>query len=453
MNVYLAHFGCRLNLYESQSISAGLSHNKLRVVDDLSEADLIIINTCTVTNRADQKNRQIIRKAHRLNPDAKIIVTGCYATTDTEDVKALPGVYSVVTNQNKAGIPEFIGQISSHTIAQKYTKKTEVDGRFGYHYRTQKGHSRAYLKIQDGCNKTCAYCKIPKARGRGISRNFDDVRAEAQYLIGLGFKEINLTGVNIGWYRSQEGFDFQQLLGSILNLEGEFYIRLSSIEPRDVNEGLADLFTHPKMAKFLHVPLQSGSKKILKNMRRGYNPGLYEKWVNTIRSVCPNIHLGTDIIVGFPGENEKDFQETLNFCQKMEFANIHIFPFSKRRDTPVMEHIRSHSKNNEKNNNDLWEEVSGKVIRHRVHRLNTLKERLAGEYVQKTSGLTFRAVVEKTNMYEDNFVYSMVTENYLKLSIGSVHQRLLKGDMVYTRYNDRRECILLQDHPESLKEI
>ena len=449
MNAYLAHFGCRLNLYESQSIAAGLAHNKLKIVDDLNEADLIIVNTCTVTNRADQKDRQIIRKAHRLNPSAKIIVTGCYATTDTEEVKALPGVYSVVTNQNKATIPDLVSRISSHDTAKhRYVKNlpAKVDGRFGYHYRTRKGHSRAYLKIQDGCNKTCAYCKIPQARGRGISRNFNDSLTEAQHLIDIGFKEIILTGVNIGWYRSQEGFDLYRLLEEILNLEGEFYIRLSSIEPRDVNERLADLFTHHKMAKFLHVPLQSGSKKILKCMRRGYNPSLYEKRVNAVRNTCSKIHLGTDIIVGFPGESEKDFRETLDFCRKMEFSNIHIFPFSERRNTPVMEHLKSNSKNDRRNNGDLWERVPGRTIRDRIHRLQVLKEKLMKQFIQRTSGLDFRAVIEKIGGDGDDLIYSMVTENYVKLNFRSSCQCLSKGEMVYARYDDQGGVISFQDN-------
>ena len=461
MLAYLIHFGCRLNLYESASISSGLKENNISITDKIEEADFIIINTCTVTNRADQKNRSAIRRAHRKNPNGKIIVTGCYATTDAEVIRRLSGVYSVVSNQNKANLPRLI----QNDIQENFQNDWQdgwLDGQFGYHLQSKEKISRAYLKIQDGCNKSCSYCKIPLARGPGRSRNFDETILEAQQLIQLGFKEITLTGVNLGWYRSEKGKDFHDLLSGLLDLDGDFYIRISSIEPGDVSEELAHLLQHPKMAKFLHVPLQSGSKEILKKMRRGYTPLSYHNRIQKVKENNPNIHIGTDIIVGFPGESDENFEETIQLCEEIAFANIHIFPYSKRKGTPIMKNISlkdaDEVKANKTNKANKVREIPSPVIRKRIERLKTLKEKLHSIYIQKTSGQVFRSIIEKIEQFENtenaarentHETFHVVTENYVKLTMkkpalekssetGSEgkHNR---GDMIYVSYNPEKE--------------
>ncbi len=416
MLIHLVHFGCRLNIYESVALASGVQKFRFSITENIEDADFVIINTCTVTNRADQKNRQMIRKVHRQNPSAKIIVTGCYATTDAEEIQRLPGVYSVISNKEKANIPHYIKHGN-----QK--KANTVDGQFGYQIQNKSRYSRAYLKIQDGCNKRCSYCKIPLARGPGRSRNFQETIDEAQKLISLGFKELTLTGVNIGWYQSQEGKNFNDLFRVILELPGNFYVRLSSIEPMDVNQELGEQLTHPKAASFLHVPLQSGSKQILKMMRRGYTPFHYEKNIEYVRDLCPSIHLGTDIIVGFPGETEYYFEETLNFCKKMKFANIHIFPFSKRNGTPITQV-------------NIAENIPKPIVKERIQRLKELKKEMFAEYIQQTSGESFKAIVEKCGSKVGlGNELSVVTENYTKLTVKSPLQSYQKGDLLRISYD------------------
>ena len=440
MLAHLIYFGCRLNAYESIALSSGMEKSGFLITNNLKDADFVIINTCTVTNRADQKNRQIIRRVHRENPNTKIVVTGCYATTDAEEIKKLPGVYSVISNQKKAAIPYLIKNNTS-------TPKKLFDGQFGYPSQTQARYARAYLKIQDGCNKSCSYCKIPLARGSGRSRNFKETIAAMQELISLGFKEITITGVNIGWYKSSEGQSFNNLFESMLSLSGEFYIRISSIEPGDINQELARLLTHPKAALFLHVPLQSGSKEILKMMRRGYTPAHYKKRIEYVRQLCPDIHLGTDIIVGFPGETDHHFEETLNFCEEMKFANIHIFPYSKRNKTPIIKKINS-SKHQKKQlsleNKKIISEVSGLIIKERIQRLKKLKTKMYTNYINQTSEKTFKAIIEKyeSNQNQPNNnkallinTVNLVTENYVKLILKSKLQSFAKGDMLNVSYD------------------
>ena len=295
----IVHFGCRLNQFESAGLSSGLTSVGFQKTTDLREADVVVINTCTVTNKADYKNRAAIRRAHRLNPQAKIIVTGCYATTDAEDIRRLPGVYRVISNNDKSNIPQHLSNPEQPTIMD----------RFAFSSFTEK--SRATLKIQDGCNKSCSYCKIPQARGKGVSRAFDETLADVVRLIDQGYHEIILTGVNIGWYES-DGKSYYDLVEAILNVPGQFKLRVSSIEPGDVNERYAEFYAHEKMAKFLHIPLQSGSKNVLRAMRRGYTPREFERRVDLVRCVSPSVHVGTDVIVGFPTETNEAFQETLD---------------------------------------------------------------------------------------------------------------------------------------------
>lgn len=420
--VHIVHAGCRLNQYETDALTAGFDDNNIAPVNDIRSADLIIFNTCTVTNRADYKNRNAIRKAHEANPSAELIVTGCYATTDAEEISQLPGVSRVVANSQKASIPQAVS--SGGRL---------VDNRFRYSYRRKEGHARAYLKIQDGCNRTCSYCKIPNARGAGISRSSEETLKEAEHLISLGFKELILTGVNIGCYLSEEGDDFYTLTRRIAELDGEFIIRISSIEPGEVNSRLAELMYHRKMARFLHVPLQSGSKEILRLMRRGYTPQTYRDKIRLMRAEHPDLHIGTDIITGFPGETAELFRETLAFSEEMQFANIHIFPFSKRRDTHVLNLLAERR----------VEEINGRIIRERNAQLSELKNRMAARYREKLKGQIVRAIVEKPL---SDGGWHILTENYLRFDLPqtiSAAYHLSRGDLLQVRIDTTDSLTLL----------
>jgi threonylcarbamoyladenosine tRNA methylthiotransferase MtaB len=391
----LVHFGCRLNQFESDGIKANLTENSHRIIQDQREADFIVINTCTVTNKADYKNRAAIRRAHRLNPQAKIVVTGCYATTDAEELRALPGVYRIVSNDKKHDIAKILAGADENTLNDRFFFSSNHDFK-----------SRATLKIQDGCNKSCSYCKIPQARGRGVSRGFENTLESAKELIAAGFGELVLTGVNIGWYEDQ-GRSFHALVEQILDLPGNFHLRISSIEPGDVNERFAAFYAHERMAKFLHIPLQSGSKFVLRTMRRGYTPENFMKRIDAVRKVNPDVHIGTDIIVGFPSEGETEFQETLALSREAAFANIHIFPFSKRRNTPIVDWLAKRENSALKR---IYREVNGQIIRSRAAELAHLKAELATAYAKSVAGKEFWAVAEKAAEGE----VSYITENYLR---------------------------------------
>lgn len=411
----LVHFGCRLNQFESDGIKANLAANSHQLIQDQREADFIVINTCTVTNKADYKNRAAIRRAHRLNPQAKIVVTGCYATTDAEDIRSLPGVYRVISNDKKHAIAETL---------RGNDAPAETNDRF-FFSSNHDFKSRATLKIQDGCNKSCSYCKIPQARGRGVSRGFENTLESARELIAAGFGELVLTGVNIGWYddpgtgglgaaartdalhAAAGSRNFYALVEKILDLPGNFHLRVSSIEPGDVTERFAAFYAHEKMAKFLHIPLQSGSKFVLRTMRRGYTPENFMRRIEAVRKVNADTHIGTDIIVGFPSEGDTEFQETLDFARRAEFANIHIFPFSKRRNTPIVEALAKRENSPLKK---VYREVNGQIIRARAGELATLKNQMAAAYAEKMRGREVWAVAEKIENGEAHYL----SENYLR---------------------------------------
>ncbi|MBS0618697.1 MAG: tRNA (N(6)-L-threonylcarbamoyladenosine(37)-C(2))-methylthiotransferase MtaB [Spirochaetes bacterium] len=396
------HFGCRLNQFETDGIKTSLTANAHTLTADLREADFVVVNTCTVTNKADYKNRAAIRRAHRLNPQAKIIVTGCYATTDAEELRALPGVYRVVGNDHKHKIADMLSGNESEAATP--------NNRFSFSAQHE-FKSRATLKIQDGCNKSCSYCKIPQARGRGTSRSFEDTLDAAKRLVDAGFGELVLTGVNIGWYEDA-GKSFYALVEAILNLPGNFHLRISSIEPGDVTERFAAFYAHPKMARFLHIPVQSGSKFVLRTMRRGYTPERFFRRIEDVRKVCPEVHIGTDIIVGFPAEGEAEFEETLALSHTANFANIHIFPFSKRRNTPIVQWLERREKSPAMEKRS-YSEVNGAMIRERIARLAALKTTLAESYAAACAGMNVAAICERHAGGRIEFL----TENYLRGAI------------------------------------
>lgn len=255
MKIKFHTLGCRLNFFETDGMYTVLKDKGFTLATPDENAQYIVVNTCTVTNKADVKNRNIIRNAIRTNPGAKVFVTGCYAETDKEVLQNIPGVYGVFGNTEKSSLPY---QILADWEGKSYLPEKSLD-RFSYSDVLPEGHTRAYLKIQDGCNRKCSYCKIPAARGLGVSRKYDDILDQVKYLQDNGVGEIQLTGVNLGWYRLENGEKgFLNLLEDILKVLEYSRIRLSSIEPPDVGSGLLDLMSHPRFCKFLHVPIQIG---------------------------------------------------------------------------------------------------------------------------------------------------------------------------------------------------
>ncbi|EMY13225.1 MiaB-like protein [Leptospira weilii str. Ecochallenge] len=394
--------GCRLNFFESDGLFSSLSKYGFRSAEVGEYPEVVIINTCTVTNKADSKNRNTIRNAIKKFPGSQIWVTGCYAETDRESIEAIPGVAGVVGNTEKSKLPAMI--LEKRGLIEESELAGKIYDRFSYSDVLPNGHTRAYLKIQDGCNRKCSYCKIPQARGLGVSRNYQDVLDQVRFLQDNGVGEIVLTGVNLGWFRDGENKKaFNKILGDILNILEYSRIRISSIEPPDVGNELAELMTHPRFTPFLHIPLQSGSAEILKRMKRTYTPDTFRKRVETAKKKVPGLFLGTDVIVGFPGETEEMFQSSVSMVRDLGFAKIHVFPFSVRRNTLA---------------ETFPDSVSKETKKERVCTLNALSRNLHQKYAISETGKIREAILEQGGV--------AVTDNYLKVKLNESELRSLK---------------------------
>ncbi len=321
--------GCRLNLFETDALISEFTQMDYEVVDFSEDADVYVVNTCTVTNQSDRKSKQVMNQVFRKHPEALKIVTGCMATNYKESLEEGEKVDFVVDNDHKSAIPSLV---EAWTQGEVVTPDRFEKDLFGYDAAKTTLHTRSLIKIQDGCNNFCTYCIIPKVRGRATSRPVADVLENIRQVVEFGFKEVVLTGVNIGRYQDGDT-DFEQLVEKILELPGDFRLRISSMEPDGFTESFFRLFSHPKLAPHLHLCLQSGSETILKRMRRMYTAQLFEEMVAEIRRRYPDFHLTTDIIVGFPGETEADFQESVAMAKRLQFGHIHTFKYSIRKGT------------------------------------------------------------------------------------------------------------------------
>ncbi len=337
VTVALSALGCRLNQVESQEIGALLEGHGFRVVAAGQAAQVHVINTCTVTGRADFSDRQLVRRVAREQPGAFLVVTGCYAQTDPEAVAALPGVDLVVGNQEKYRLPELLDSLV------KRARPTVRVGDIGTAravpiapFARVAGRSRAFVKIQDGCQHRCAFCIVPAARGRSRSQEPKVVLDQVRGLAAAGYLDITLTGVDIGHY----GWDLYPrttlaaLLRTLAEVEGLRWLRLSSVLPSYFTPELVEAVTTlPVMAPHLHLPLQSGSDRVLRLMRRPYHTGMYRALVDRLAAAIPGLGLGADVIVGHPGEGPEDFEATLRLVEALPFSSLHVFSYSDRKGT------------------------------------------------------------------------------------------------------------------------
>jgi len=424
--------GCRLNIYESDGILKQFISNGYQAVNWEDGPDIAIINTCTVTSHADSKNRYIIRNLLKKNPSAKIIVTGCYAQTDQEELQKIPGVWAIIGNEKKSKIFEIYQQKNSNEEKVIYSsgplnyfeeskKRRPIEDPFSYGNVVPINHTRAYLKIQDGCDRKCSYCKIPMARGGGISRSIEEIIYQIEQLEASKIPEIVLTGVNIGWYRYKH-FRFNDLIEKILERLKFSRLRISSIEPSDVNERLAELSLHPKFCNFLHVPLQSGSDKILRMMKRSYNSKTFSLRIEKVLKINPDIFLGTDVIVGFPTETEEDFRKTIDLILNLNFVNIHAFPFSLRKDTEIEKFVQN-------NKSTL---VPKHIVQNRINELFELKEKQMLKYLKNSLYKMYQGIVEEIA----NGYIKVLTENYLYVKIPHKENNFKKGMILQVQICD-----------------
>jgi threonylcarbamoyladenosine tRNA methylthiotransferase MtaB len=343
--VALHTLGCRLNTSETGSIAQGFKDRGYDIVEFGEPADVVFINTCTVTDAADSTCRNLIRKAHGSSPEGKIVVAGCYAQMEPEKIAGMQGVDLVLGNSEKYKVFEYLDEESENAI--HVDKSWQF---YGAATTTADSHTRAFLKIQDGCNYVCSFCIIPFARGRSRAITVADAVIEAKKLVSQGFKEIVLTGVNIGEYEQASGEKLHDLVAQVLAVEGLERFRLSSVEPNTITDELIEVLkSSPKVLDHFHIPLQSGDDEILKAMRRKYTVADYKKVIGKIMAAFPNAGIGADVIVGFPGETKEQFENTFNLLKELPMTHFHVFPYSKRKNTTASKmdnHIHSTEKKN-----------------------------------------------------------------------------------------------------------
>ncbi|MFH1335820.1 MAG: tRNA (N(6)-L-threonylcarbamoyladenosine(37)-C(2))-methylthiotransferase MtaB [Candidatus Zixiibacteriota bacterium] len=333
MKMALFTIGCKVNQYETEAIAEKLEVFGFERVDFSEQADVCIINTCTVTKESDYSSRQAIYRAKRRSPDAKIVVTGCYAQMEKEFLQGLPGVSLVVKQEEKGKLPAMVAEMVDQEARVKERETEKEDSTFGFGVKGLAKHTRALVKIQDGCEKKCTYCIVPFARGKERSRKVDEVIAEIDTLVGNGYKEIVLTGVHVGRYHR----DIMNLTGlsqEILKQTSVERIRYSSIEPKEISQELIDFISQSnRVCRHLHIPLQSGDDSILSEMQRDYTAEEYRNIVERINQAIPGVLIGADVIVGFPGETDQQFENTCQFIRSSPVNYLHVFSYSDRKGT------------------------------------------------------------------------------------------------------------------------
>lgn len=339
MRVSITTLGCRVNSYESDAMAGLLRGAGFEIVPENAPADIAIVNTCTVTNIADRKSRQMISRAVKLNPKAKVIVTGCWSQREPERALALPGVSAVLGNSEKSRILEVIGGLMAGEYAAGSVPDVMRERSFEELSAVAEGRTRAYLKIQDGCDRFCTYCAIPYARGRVRSRGLDSVRRELERLDEAGFAEVVFTGIHLTDYgKDLDGVNLADAIDRAEGLNNIKRIRMGSLEPHGMTDGLIERITgNGRVCPQFHLSLQSGSNTVLERMRRGYTAEEYAAIVEKIRSAygenAPFVAFTTDIIAGFAGETIAEHEETKAFMERIGFARTHVFPYSRRSGT------------------------------------------------------------------------------------------------------------------------
>ena len=332
---FFVTLGCKVNQYESEAMQKLFEAAGYAAADDISDADVVVVNTCTVTAVSSQKSRQMIRRAAGANQNSIVAVVGCYAQSEPEVVAAIDGVDVVIGTRDRTRIVELVEE--AFTRREKILQVGTVDE---IHAFEELPHApqrtRAFLKIEDGCNNFCAYCIIPFVRGRVRSRSLESIRDESLKLAAAGFKEIVLTGIHVGAYGRDFGgkISLVDAVKTVLDAANPLRLRLGSIESAEMSDALIDLLkTDGRICNHVHLPLQSGSDEILRAMRRPYTTKMFAELTSRLVREVPEISIGTDLIVGFPNESEENFAETLEFIRSQPFAKIHVFPFSARAGT------------------------------------------------------------------------------------------------------------------------
>jgi len=393
--------GCKVNQYETESIKNQLLKKGYTETAFEEEAEVYIVNSCTVTSIADRKTRNILRRAKKINPKSIVIVTGCYAQTNSKELLEMEEIDYVIGNTDKNAIVNFIEDIENRTMEKVKNHNIFLDNEYTeYEFATLREMSRAYVKIQDGCNNFCSYCKIPFARGKSRSRKKDNILKEIEKLVKEEFKEIILIGINLGAYGEDldEGENFESLLKAILKINALQRVRIGSVYPDKISDEFINMFENEKLMPHLHISLQSCDDEVLKRMRRKYGSFLIEERLLKLKEKVKNIEYTADVIVGFPGETEEMFQNSYNLIKKIGFSGIHIFQYSDRENTLA---------------NNFTDKIDAKIKKERADRLEALKIEMAEKERKKYIGKHLKVLLEERT---DGYLYGY-SENYLRVKI------------------------------------
>ena len=409
--------GCKLNFSETSTIAGSFKEVGFERVDFEEKADVYVINTCSVTNQGDKESRNIIRKAVRKNPDAMVIVVGCYSQLKPEEVGHIEGVDMVLGTQEKFHIPAYLDDLKKKEVTEiKTTRLADIKS---YHKAFSWGdRTRSFLKIQDGCDYYCSFCTIPYARGKSRNDNIQNTVAEAKKAVDKGFKEVILTGVNIGDFGKSTGENFLDLLRALENVEGLKRLRLGSIEPNLLKDEIIELVAGSNVIMpHFHIPLQSGSDEVLSLMKRKYSTGLFAKRVQRIREIVPHAFIGVDVIAGTNGETETLFQQSYDFINGLEISQLHAFTYSERSGTQALKIPWKVETEDRKRRTQMYINLSEKKLRafyekHLQTRQTVLFEDTPNS--ERMNGFTGNYIKVET-AYNSNLVNQLVDVNLISV--------------------------------------
>ncbi len=408
MKFFLTTLGCKVNQFESVALAQSLKQYGWLQSTDGKNVDLFIINTCTVTQKASSQSRQAIRKAIRSNPDARIVVTGCYAQTEADKIKKIRGVSHVIGQQDKSKIPRILSGLTEKITRKEIdisSKDQDRQNFFLLHPVTGwTSRTRPFLKIQDGCDAHCTYCIVPIARGRSRSMPFSEVLGNMEELGAAGFKETVLTGIHLGCYGLDltPKTDLFKLLKAIEEQKSVKRIRLSSIEPRELTKHIIKLATNShNICPHFHIPLQSGDDRILKKMKRPYTAAFFRDLVNQIHVLIPHAAIGVDTLIGFPGETQKVFENTYALIKELPITYLHVFPFSPRKQTPAASYPN---------------QVKPDILKARCSKMRGLGKTKKRAFYKKFIGQTVEVLVEGKRDLKTGYLKGL-TSNYIPVLV------------------------------------
>jgi threonylcarbamoyladenosine tRNA methylthiotransferase MtaB len=399
--------GCKVNQYETQLIREQFLNFGFKEMDDSQPANIYVINTCTVTQKADSESLNLLHRARKENPQAKIMVTGCLTELDEDKIQNIDEQILIAKNKDKNKILEYIGINPDQLITYNLGLITHF-----------KGHTRAFLKIQDGCNNFCSYCKVPLVRGSSRSRDLAQIIQEARQLTKNGYKEIVLCGICLGAYGRDfsRQIDLVDVIEELEKIEGLLRIRLSSIEASDISDGLIDKMAgSKKLCRHLHIPMQSGDDEILKKMNRKYTRADYLQLINKVKTRIPEIAITTDIMVGFPGESAANFQNTVGLVKEIQPLRVHIFPYSSRRGTPAF---------------DFADKITPIIVKERISRLKDIARECSVIYRKRFLNKKIEVLIEALSQ-ENSASWQGYTDNYMRVLVKS--EQNLKNQLILVK--------------------